>query len=145
MDRVAKLKHAADGSTSAHSRLNVVVVDDHHDVADTVSLLIELLGHEVHTAYDGATALNLSRATHANVMFVDIGMPGMTGYEVAEQVRRDAAMAGMQLVALTGYGRDEDRARIIKAGFDFHRVKPLTGADLQATLSAVSTALDGRR
>ena len=135
----------ATGAASDQARLNVVVVDDQRDVADTVASLIHVLGHEVHTAYDGATALNLSRETHANVMFVDIGMPGMTGYDVAEQVRLDPAMSGIKLVALTGYGREEDRARIMKAGFDFHRVKPLTDADLQATLSAVSTAIEGRR
>ena len=133
------------GTAADHARLNVIVVDDQRDVADTVSSLIEVLGHDVRTAYDGPTALNLSREVHANVMFVDIGMPGMTGYDVAEQVRRDPEIAGMQLVALTGYGRDEDRSRIMKAGFDFHRVKPVTGADLQATLSAVSTAIGGRR
>jgi PAS domain S-box-containing protein len=134
----------AAGAASDQARLNVVVVDDQRDVADMVASLIHVLGHDVHTAYDGATALNLSRETRPDVMFVDIGMPDMTGYEVAEQVRRDPEISGMQLVALTGYGREEDRNRVMQAGFDFHRVKPLTDADLQATLSAVATAMGAR-
>jgi two-component system, sensor histidine kinase len=69
------------------------------------------------------------------VMFVDIGMPGMTGYEVARQVRMDPELSQVRLVALTGYGRDQDRAQVMEAGFDVHLTKPVDDSKLQALLS----------
>jgi CheY-like chemotaxis protein len=121
-------------------RMNVLVVDDQRDVADSVAMLIETFGHTARAVYGGAEALALSRLQIPDAMFVDIGMPGMTGYELAEHIRRDPALAHLQLVALTGYGRDEDRARVARAGFDLHMTKPVTDAELHSVLTTVATA-----
>ena len=122
-------------------RISVLVVDDQRDVADLVAMLIETFGHTARAVYGGADALAISRQHAPDAMFVDIGMPGMTGYELAERVRRDPALAHLRLVALTGYGRDEDRARVVAAGFDMHITKPVTDADLHAVLATVATTV----
>jgi PAS domain S-box-containing protein len=122
-------------------RINVLVVDDQRDIADSVAMLIETFGHHARAVYDGAEALAISREQAPDAMFVDIGMPGMTGYELAEAIRRDPALAKLQLVALTGYGREEDRAKVAEAGFDLHMTKPVTDADLHAVLASVATTV----
>jgi CheY-like chemotaxis protein len=115
----------------------VLVVDDQADVADSVALLIGTYGHDVRTVYDGVSALSESRTRCPDVIFVDIGMPGMTGYELARMVRGDEALARVRLVALTGYGRDHDRTRALEAGFDQHLTKPVADWRLQAVLAEV--------
>ena len=122
------------------SRLRVLVVDDQVDVADSVAMLVETLGHRVSTAYDGASALAMCRESAPDVMLVDIGMPGMTGYELADRIRRDPALARLHLVAVTGYGRQEDRRRVMHAGFDAHLTKPVTDTGLSEALAAVRPA-----
>lgn len=116
-------------------RLRVVVIDDHPDNADLMTLLIEACGHDARAAYSGDAGLSLARAERPDVMFVDVGMPGMNGYDVAAAVRRDPALSTVRLVAVTGYGRDEDRARAMEAGFDLHMVKPVDEAKLRAVLT----------
>lgn len=125
-------------------RISVLVVDDQRDVADSMAMLIEALGHRARAVYDGAEALAISRQQAPDAMFVDIGMPGMTGYELAEHVRRDPALADLQLVAVTGYAREEDRARVVRAGFDLHMTKPVTDADLHAVLAAMASSATPR-
>jgi two-component system CheB/CheR fusion protein len=124
----------------AHRRVRVLVVDDQHDVADAVAMLIETLGHSALAVYDGEAALALGREGATDAMFVDIGMPRMTGYELAERVRGDPELKRLQLVALTGYGSDDDRARVARAGFDLHLTKPVNDADLHEALSAIARA-----
>ncbi len=124
----------ASGQTSP-TRLRVLVVDDQRDVADAVAMLLESIGHDARAVYDGPTALAVSREQRPNVMFVDVGMPGMTGYDLARQVRSDPVLAKTYLVALTGYGREEDRARAIEAGFDVHVTKPIAEPRLREVLS----------
>jgi PAS domain S-box-containing protein len=119
-------------------RMRVLVVDDQPDVADSVAQLIETFGHEARAVYTGPAALEASRSDLPDVMFVDIGMPGMTGYELARQVRLDRDLSRVQLVALTGYGRAEDRARVLEAGFDQHLTKPIADSRLQAVLLALT-------
>jgi PAS domain S-box-containing protein len=120
---------------AASTRLRVLVVDDQRDVADAVVMMLESIGHDAVALYDGATAIAASREQRPDVMFVDVGMPGMTGYELARQIRRDPKLSRTYLVALTGYGRDEDRARAEEAGFDVHVTKPLAEPRLRAVLS----------
>jgi PAS domain S-box-containing protein len=122
------------------SSLRVLVVDDQRDLADCVALLIEALGHQAEAVYDGAQALANSHAVRPDIMLVDIGMPGMTGYELARAVRRDPALAGIRLVALTGYGREEDRARVLDAGFDLHLTKPVADTRLRDVLDTLGAA-----
>jgi CheY-like chemotaxis protein/two-component sensor histidine kinase len=117
--------------------LQVMVVDDQPDIANSVASLLQISGHTVRTCYDGPSALQASRAAHPDVMIVDVGMPGMTGYELAQLVRRDSQLASIKLVALTGYGREQDRARALESGFDIHLTKPVTVDHLDTALSGL--------
>jgi PAS domain S-box-containing protein len=114
--------------------VRVLVVDDNADVAEGLMMLLELLGHRVRVAHDGMAALEAVRVSVPDLMLVDIGLPGMDGYELARNVRQDSRLKGVVLVALTGYGRDEDKRKAIEAGFDEHLVKPLTVETFQKLL-----------
>jgi CheY-like chemotaxis protein len=104
----------------------VLVVDDNVDSAESLAVLLKMEGHEVRMAHDGPSALVLAREYRPEIVLLDIGLPaGMDGYEVAQRLRPVAGPAGVVLVALTGYGQDEDRRRAVQAGFDHHLVKPV--------------------
>ncbi len=122
----------ADGSWSRH---RILVVDDNHDAADSLSLLLQFKGGTVHTEYSGVSALEAVRAFRPDIALVDIGMPGMDGLEVARRLREDAMLQNLTLVAVTGWGQDDDRRRCRDAGFDYHLVKPVDLARLQALLA----------
>jgi CheY-like chemotaxis protein len=109
-------------------------VDDNADGLETLALLLELSGHQVRTAADGPAALAAAAAFRPDVVLMDIGLPGMDGYEVARLLRADPAFNGTRLIALTGWGQDTDRARSSKAGFDLHLVKPVDPAELRRVL-----------
>ena len=104
---------------------HVLLVEDNPDAAESLTTLLELLGHHVRAVYDGIAALDAARASTPDVMLVDIGLPGMDGYEVARRVRRDPALTQVVLVALTGYSRNEDKRQAMAAGFDHYLVKPV--------------------
>jgi CheY-like chemotaxis protein len=118
--------------------LRVLVVDDQRDMADVMTVLVEMLGHEASAAYDGRSGLAAARANPPDLILVDIGMAGMSGYEFAHLVRRDPSLASTRLVAVTGYGRPEDRERALEAGFDRHLTKPVVEATLQSVLADAS-------
>ncbi len=103
----------------------VLVVDDNIDSASSLSELLELWGHDVRTCHDGTSALVMAREWQPNFILLDIGLPGMDGYEVARQLRLDEKTNGAVLVALTGYGAEEDRRRAQSAGFNEHLTKPV--------------------
>ena len=109
----------------AQGTARVLLVEDNPDAAESLTMLLELLGHRVRAAHDGIAALDAARANVPDVMLVDIGLPGMDGYEVARRVRRDPQLKEVVLVALTGYGREEDKQQAMAAGFDYHLVKPV--------------------
>jgi signal transduction histidine kinase len=115
-----------------HRRM--LVVDDNRDAADSLAMLLRLMGADVHVAYGGEDALQGASSHHPAVMFVDIGMPDLDGYEVARRIRNDPAFASSILVALTGWGQEEDRRRSSAAGFDHHLVKPVDIEVLEAVL-----------
>jgi PAS domain S-box-containing protein len=106
------------------SGLRLLVVDDSHDVAKSLAMLLRLRGHEVRVAHDGPTALEIAREFHPDVVFLDIGMPRMDGNEVARRVRESPGLENVVLAALTGWGQPEDRRRTAEAGFNHHLVKP---------------------
>jgi PAS domain S-box-containing protein len=116
----------------------VLIVDDSEDGANSLAYVLEMRGHTVKTAYEGRAALTLAAEFRPEVFFVDIGMPGMSGYDVARAVRREPWGRGMTLVALTGWGQPDDRHRSFEAGFDRHLVKP-------AELDEVDRLLRGGR
>jgi PAS domain S-box-containing protein len=106
-------------------RRRVLVVDDNTDGAETLAMLLELSGHEAMVAGSGPAALEVAPAWQPDVVFLDIGMPAMNGYEVARRLRADPSTAGIVLVALTGWGSEDDRHKSKEAGFDVHLVKPV--------------------
>ena len=113
------------GAYLAQMGKRVLIVDDNRNQARTLSMLLKTFGHEVSVAYDGATALELAAAFHPHLALIDIGLPGMSGYEVARRLREQPQFRDMVLVAQTGWGREEDRQRAFEAGFDHHLVKPI--------------------
>ena len=119
-------------------RLRVLVVDDNRDAVESMALLLGLWGHEVTTATEGAAALDLALRLQPDVVLLDIGLPGMDGYEVARRIRANEAMSKTILVAMTGYGQAEDRQSARDAGFALHLVKPVEPAALQRALNAVT-------
>jgi CheY-like chemotaxis protein len=102
----------------------LLVVDDNQDAAISLAMLLRLQGHEVRVAHSGAAALELMKVFTPDVVFLDIGMPGMDGYEVARRIREQPGLGKVVLAALTGWGQQEDRRRTAQAGFDHHLVKP---------------------
>jgi CheY-like chemotaxis protein len=119
--------------------LRVLVVDDCMDTAQSLALMLGRWGCEVRVVYDGPRALAEAEVRRPDVVMLDIGMPGMNGYEVAERLRQVEGGEDLVLVAVTGYGQDEDRARAREAGFDYHMVKPVDPADLKELLAAWQT------
>jgi CheY-like chemotaxis protein len=108
----------------------VLVVDDNHDSADTMAELVRIWGYEVRTAHDGPAALECARSFRPNVVLLDVGLPGMDGYELARRLRAEG-LAGDLLVSVTGYGQEEDRRKAEEAGFDHHLTKPVNPDTLQ--------------
>jgi PAS domain S-box-containing protein len=117
--------------------VRVLVVDDNRDAADTLSALLELLGHSAQVANDGRAALEAVLDFRPQVVFLDIGMPGMNGYDVAKAIRADRRLDQPLLVALTGWGGDADRQRTSAAGFDLHLTKPVDLEAIEKMLSSV--------
>jgi CheY-like chemotaxis protein len=111
----------------------VLVVDDQADAARSLARLLKAWGHEVYVAHDGPAALEAARVHTPELVLLDIGLPGMDGHEVARRLRADERN-GLQIIALTGYGQEEDRSRSREAGFDDHLVKPVDPEDLRRML-----------
>ena len=116
-------------------RRRVLVVDDNRSHATSLSVLLRTMGQDVDEAYDGPTALELARRNHPDVILLDIGLPGMDGYEVARRCREENGLERTMLVAMTGYGKEEDRRRSQEAGFNVHLVKPVNLEDLRLLLN----------
>jgi signal transduction histidine kinase/ActR/RegA family two-component response regulator len=130
----------ADGNPGVAATRRILVVDDDRDVANTCSLLLSLAGHEVHTVYDGPTALAAAGPLRPDVVLLDLGMPGMDGYEVARRLRRQPDLRDVVLVALTGWSHDDDRRRSREAGFDRHLTKPVDPAALKQAVTECTRA-----
>lgn len=118
-------------ATERMLRRRILVVDDNVDAADSLAMWLSFNGHEVHTVYGATEALEAAARLQPEVMFLDIGLPVMDGYEVARRLKADARQAALRLIALTGYGQREDRERSMAAGFDEHLVKPVTPETLE--------------
>ena len=125
---------------SAAKCCRVLVVDDNVDAAQSLAMLLKMSGHDVHMAYDGPSALESAFAVRPDVMLLDIGLPGLTGHEVARRIREHAALKNIVLIAITGYGQEADRRSSREAGFDHHLVKPANFAEVQRILAAVGAA-----
>ena len=128
------------GAAEHAGRLRALVADDNQDAADSLARLLESWGHEVQVAYDGLSALRLARSYHPDVALLDLGLPGMDGYQVAVHIRQDAAVQGMMLLAVTGYEWEGAARRSHEYGFNDHFIKPVDLERLRALLATVRQA-----
>lgn len=129
---------ASDSQPPEQRRRRLLVIDDNKDAAESMSMLFELWGYEVICAYDGRSALETAAKYRPHAVFLDIGLPGMDGYEIAERLRALPESARTVLVAITGYGQDEDRRRSREAGIDHHLVKPVAPETLHELLDSLA-------
>lgn len=131
---------AQPAETAPRQRRKVLVADDNRDGAEVLGILIEEYGYDVQLAFDGSEALALAARMVPDIAILDIGMPGLTGYQVAQQIRTSPWGTQMRLIALTGWGQDDDRRRALDAGFNRHLIKPVDPDALEAALKSESAA-----
>ncbi len=124
------------GSLEPPPGLRVLVIEDNPDTAETTAMVLRLHGHEVQLAPDGTTALRLAQEQLPDAVLIDIGLPGMSGWEVAGHLKAVKGPGGKRpfLIAVTGYGGDDDRRRSLEAGMDAHLLKPADPEELRQLL-----------
>jgi len=141
--RLAEIAHGMTGwegeprTSGPPTARRILIVEDNVDAAESLALLLGLRGHETLTAGDGPRALAAAETFRPDIAFIDIGLPGMDGHEVARQMRMRPDLRATLLVALTGHGAPEDRQRSQAAGFDRHMVKPIDLGELDRVLSGL--------
>jgi len=113
----------------------ILVADDNQDAADSLAMMLEMEGHEVRVARDGRAALSVAQTFRPDTALLDIGMPLLNGYQVAQALRREPWAAGITLIALTGWGQESDRQKAIDAGFDRHLTKPIDPDTLESLMA----------
>jgi DNA-binding response OmpR family regulator len=133
MADVNTLTATAVKSTPKHFR--ILVVDDNHDSALSLAMMLSIMGHETRTAHDGETAVSTAESFLPDVVLLDIGLPLLNGYEVAQRIREQAWGASMFLIAVTGWGQEEDRQRSSEVGLNVHMVKPVEPSALEKLLA----------
>jgi len=116
-------------------RFRILVVDDNHDSALSLAMMLSIMGHETRTAHDGESAVATAESFLPEVILLDIGLPKLNGYEVAQRIRENAWGQSMFLIAVTGWGQEEDRQRSSEVGLNVHMVKPVEPAALERLLS----------
>lgn len=133
---------ASDAPADRPAGLRVLLAEDNVDAAETLRMLLELSGYEVVVAHSGPDAVAAARSRRPDVLLCDIGLPGMSGYDVARTLRADPAFAGTFLVAVTGYGTEQDRVAAMEAGFDRHFAKPVDPDEMFSALQRLGRAPD---
>jgi CheY-like chemotaxis protein len=123
-----------DLSQSGPGSLHVLVVDDNHDAADTLAEVLEIMGCRTATAYDGQEGVEKAEKLRPDAIVLDLGMPRLNGYEACERIRAMPWGQQVRLIAVSGWGQQDDRRRSMAAGFDAHLVKPVAPDDLMALL-----------
>jgi CheY-like chemotaxis protein len=118
-------------------RLCVLIVDDNVDAALSLAELVRLDGHEVHAAHEGYDAIRKAMRLRPDILFLDIGLPGADGLEIAQVLRKDQALAGLRIIALTGYGKEEDRRKAVDVGVDQYLLKPYDPTFILSLLGTV--------
>lgn len=119
-------------------RFRILVVDDNHDSALSLAMVLTMMGHETRTAHDGEAAIATAESFRPEVVLLDIGLPRLNGYEVAQRIRGSAWGSQMFLIAVTGWGQDEDRQRSAEVGLNFHMVKPIGPEALEGVLAGLA-------
>ena len=122
----------------------ILIVDDSEDGAESLAMLLQFGGHETHKAHDGLEAIEAAERLRPDAVLLDIGLPGLNGYEVCSRIRKEPWGKEMVLVALTGWGQEEDRHRSREAGFDAHMVKPVDHDLLLKLLASLPSATHAR-
>ena len=135
---------AVPASALPHRPLRVLVVDDSEDTAETMGTLLEMAGHTIQVAHSGPAALEAAAAFRPEVILLDIGLPGLDGFQVAQRLREDPTLKDVTLIAASGYGQQEDLRRSKEVGIDRHLVKPVDPRELQEILAAVGERKAGR-
>lgn len=128
---------AATKERSQPNRVRILIVDDNRDAADTLDMMLRLMGYEVHSVHDGLAAVQAAESFGPQVVLLDIGLPKMNGYEAARHIRQQPWGKHISLIALTGWGQEDDKRRAIEAGFDAHLTKPMDPAQLEALLQSL--------
>lgn len=123
--------------TAGRRQRRILAVDDNRDTADSLGMLLQMMGHEIRTAGDGLEAVQMAATFRPEVVLLDIGLPKMSGYEVAKHIRQQAWGGALALIALSGWGQDEDKRRALEAGFDHHLTKPVDPAALERLLAVI--------
>jgi PAS domain S-box-containing protein len=144
LDRSQVTSRSAAGSSGSQENrpgLNILIVDDNRDAAESMATLLRIWGHVVRVRYDGPGGLAAAEEWHPEMVLLDIGLPGMDGHEVARRLRAIDALADTEIVAVTGFGRDEDVEKTRQAGFTHHLVKPVEGGVLKEMLASLSQRL----
>lgn len=126
-------------------RCKILVADDNRDAADSLAMLLAMAGHDIRVAHTGVEALALGSLEEPEAVILDIGMPGMTGFEVARQIRQEAWGRGALLIAVTGWGQEDDKEKTRAAGFDYHFTKPVDPSVLEGVLRTFLTSRRDRR
>jgi CheY-like chemotaxis protein len=124
---------SADGLRRAAEGLRILVVDDNVDAAESIAEVLEMLGNRVRVAHDGLEALRLARESTPDLALLDIGLPVIDGYELAQRLRSEHP--SLRLVAVSGYGQDSDRAAALRAGFSRHLVKPVSLQEIESVVT----------
>jgi CheY-like chemotaxis protein len=135
----ATMPRMTDAAPRQRVRRRILIADDNQDAAECLSMLLELAGHEVRVAHLGRAALAVAESFRPDVVLLDIGMPDLSGYEVAQGLRQEPWATRILLIALTGWGQDEDRRRALQAGFDHHLTKPVDSDELEAVIANRAT------
>ena len=130
-----RASRVADGPTATKPSLRILIVDDNRDGADSLSEMLKMMGNDTRTAYDGQQGVDLAGEYRPDVILLDIGLPKLNGYEACRLIREQLNGKRVVLIAMTGWGQDEDRRRSREAGFDHHMVKPLNPQSLVRMLS----------
>jgi CheY-like chemotaxis protein/two-component sensor histidine kinase len=131
-----------EGEPPCVAKCRILIVDDLMDSADSLAMLLRMTGHEVHTAYDGEEAVIAAEKFGPEVVLLDIGMPKVNGYDACRRIRQEPWGKGIYLIALTGWGQDDDRRRTEEAGFNGHMVKPVNPRDLMKVLAGLQAAAE---
>jgi len=124
-------------TVSGHQKSRILVVDDNQDSAISLAMVLTLMGHETRTAHDGVEAVEVATEMRPDVVLLDIGLPRMNGYDAARKIRENPGGDAMFLIALTGWGQDEDKRRSAESGFDLHMVKPVDPVALESLLAGL--------
>jgi CheY-like chemotaxis protein len=127
--------HPSNGPAAAASK-RILVADDNRDGAETMAMLLKFSGHEVYVAHSGAEAFEVAERERSEIAVLDIGMPDLNGYDLAQRIRHEAWGECMKLIAVTGWGQAEDKRRALEVGFNHHLTKPVDPSQLEALFIA---------